>query len=194
MNRLVKLSTIIFYLFIFTHTANAQLIGVSADYPIDYSASKTGVVGSLVGITHPLPFIPNVGVTRFFFDHHDQGSAEYSLSTSVEVATLNFFYNLPVPFISLSVGLGTGVIQAVTDINQDDVGRVDTINSGFGVVEGFIRAGWAINPLVDIHFGLHSISTSDLELIKNTDVDVTGVREKENFSGNLSTIGVFIGF
>ena len=64
MNRLVKLSTIIFYLFIFTHAANAQLIGVSADYPIDYSASKTGVVGSSVGITHPLPFIPNIGVTR----------------------------------------------------------------------------------------------------------------------------------
>jgi len=38
-------------------TANAQFIGINADFAIDYSAAPGSVSGYSVGISHPAPFI-----------------------------------------------------------------------------------------------------------------------------------------
>ena len=48
-------------------SANAQFIGINADYAIDYSAAPGKVSGYSVGIAHPAPFIPNIGYSSVSF-------------------------------------------------------------------------------------------------------------------------------
>ena len=52
-------------------TANAQFIGINVDYGIDYSAAPGSVSGYSVGISHPAPFIPNIGYSSVSFKDKD---------------------------------------------------------------------------------------------------------------------------
>ena len=49
-------------------SANAQFIGINADYAIDYSAAPGKVSGFSIGIAHPAPFIPNIGYSSVSFE------------------------------------------------------------------------------------------------------------------------------
>ncbi|MEC9230786.1 MAG: hypothetical protein VX716_10350, partial [SAR324 cluster bacterium] len=40
-------------------SVKAQFFGISLDTAIGYSAAKKGVIGGSVGITHPIPLVPN---------------------------------------------------------------------------------------------------------------------------------------
>ncbi|MGB0361614.1 MAG: hypothetical protein ACPGJO_01085, partial [bacterium] len=42
-------------------SVKAQFFGISLDTAIGYSAAKKGVIGGSVGITHPIPLVPNIG-------------------------------------------------------------------------------------------------------------------------------------
>ena len=96
-------------------TANAQFIGINADVAIDYSAAPGSVSGYSVGISHPTPFIPNIGYSSVsFIDKEtidsDNNTSSVSLETTTTIKTINLFYNIPFPVVTITVGLVTAEI------------------------------------------------------------------------------------
>ena len=90
-------------------SANAQFIGINVDYGIDYSASPGSVDGYSVGISHPAPFIPNIGYSSVSFKDKDtvtDSSNKLSLETTTTIKTINLFYNVPFPVVTITVGFG----------------------------------------------------------------------------------------
>ena len=106
-------------------SANAQFIGINADYAIDYSAAPGSVSGYSVGISHPAPFIPNIGYSAVSFkdketitDSSDSNSS-VSLETTTTIKTINLFYNVPFPVVTITVGFGLGGVETKTTIVEN---------------------------------------------------------------------------
>ena len=113
LRRLCLLGCLIMGPLLLTAPANAQFIGIDIDYAIAYSAAPGSVTGGSVGISHPAPFFPNIGYsTLSFIDKEDitgsPGSSSVSLTTETTIKTINLFYNVPFPVVSLAVGFGFG--------------------------------------------------------------------------------------
>jgi len=104
-------------------TANAQFIGINADVAIDYSAAPGSVSGYSVGISHPAPFIPNIGYSSVsFIDKEtitDSSDNTVSLDTTTTIETINLFYNVPFPVVTITVGFGLGGVETKTTIKEN---------------------------------------------------------------------------
>ena len=101
-------------------SANAQFIGINADIAIDYSAAPGSVSGYSVGISHPAPFIPNIGYSSVSFKDKetidsDNNTASVKntvlLETTTTIKTINLFYNVPFPVVTITVGFGLGGVE-----------------------------------------------------------------------------------
>ncbi|MBF0287186.1 MAG: hypothetical protein HQM14_05150 [SAR324 cluster bacterium] len=172
-------------------TAHAQFFGFSADGAIAYSANEEGISGSSFGITHPIPFVPNIGGMGFFFERRNKGAEGITLATKVTAATGNLYYNIPVPIFTMSVGAGAGNIITKTDIITN-IGRVETIEVSSPIGEGFIRFGLPFFHFFDFHIGYHFVSTGEIKLVEDSETEISGVKEKVDLSGGLTTIGITI--
>jgi len=100
-------------------TANAQFIGINADVAIDYSAAPGKVSGYSVGISHPAPFIPNIGYSSVSFSEKesitDPSDNKLSLDIKTTIRTINLFYNVPFPVVTITVGFGGGSDNLISD-------------------------------------------------------------------------------
>jgi len=172
-------------------TVQAQFLGFSADGAIAYSATDQKISGGTFGITHPIPFVPNIGGTGFFFERRKEGSKGITLSTKVAVTSGNLFYHIPIPFFTLALGGGAGIMNTKTDVIQK-FGRVETIQGNTTIGEGFIRLGLPFIHFFDFHIGYHYIGTGDVKITKDSKTKIVGVNEKVNLSGGLTTIGFLI--
>ena len=172
-------------------TVHAQFFGLSADGAIAYSATDQGISGGSFGITHPIPFVPNIGGMGFAFERRNQGAAGMTLATKVEVTSGNLFYNIPIPFFTLVLGGGGGIMNTKTDIIEE-FGRVETIEVNTPIGEGFVRLGLPFIHFFDFHIGYHYVTTGDIEIVKDSKTEIIGVNEKVNLSGGLTTIGILI--
>ena len=182
--------------------ANAQFLGFNIDGAVAYSESES-VSGGSIGVTHPIPVFPNIGATSLSFNKRNTGAANaqgqsITLASRVSINTVNFFYHLPVPFITVTAGFGAGVMEANTKIvqstNEVNEGTLDDSIVNAGVTEGFARIGYDILPFIELHIGYHIIATNEVDLVEESDVPVFGVTKDKTFSGGLSTIGLQIGF
>ena len=173
--------------------AHAQFIGISGDSAIAYSASSEGVSGGSFSIVHPIPFVPNIGGMGFFFERRNKGAEGITLATKVTVSSGNLFYIIPVPFFTLAIGAGAGVMNTKTDIIQD-IGRVETIEVDTPIGEGFVRFGLPFLHLFDFHIGYHFVTTGEIEIVQDSETEIVGVTDKVNLSGGLTTVGILIAF
>ena len=129
-------------------TANAQFIGINVDYGIDYSAAPGKVDGFSVGISHPAPFIPNIGYSSVSFKDKetitDSSSNKLSLKTTTTIKTINLFFNVPFPVVTITVGFGYGAnnlntgVETKTIINENNDAQ-DTSNLKTSVQEAFLH-------------------------------------------------------
>lgn len=174
-------------------SAQAQFFGFSGDGVIAYSASKDGVSGGTFGITHPIPFVPNIGGTGFFFQRRKNGSAGSSVDSKIKVTMGNLFYNIPVPVFSLSIGGGGGIADIVTDIVQIG-GKVEEVRVKTAAGEGFVRLGLPFLNFIDFHVGYHFVSIPEVDIVKDSETQVEGIIKKINFSGSLTTLGLQLAF
>jgi len=106
-------------------TANAQFIGINADIAIDYSAAPGSVSGYSVGISHPAPFIPNIGYSSVSFIDKEtidssNSTSSVTLDTKITIKTINLFYNVPFPVVTIAVGFGYGGLETKTTIVEDE--------------------------------------------------------------------------
>ena len=186
----------------------AQFFGISLDTAIGYSAAKKGVIGGSVGITHPIPLVPNLGVSSLkFAEDSDYQSTDKSkqinLNTANSITTINIFYNVPFPVVSMAIGLGYGNFLSQTTMtyaDSDDSTKnfVDEITEQkLPVTEGFIHVGLPFWNIIEFHIGYHlfSVATINLEKGKIYNYEGEGYNiSKGVYAGGMSTIGIQLAF
>ena len=189
-------------------TANAQFIGINADYAIDYSAATGKVSGGSVGISHPAPFFPNIGYSSVSFKDKEsiKGSSDtVSLETTTTIKTINLFYNIPFPVVTITVGfgggsqnLGTGVETITTIVETEDNGETikDNSDSKISLTEVFFHIGLPFWNTVEFHLGYHLMSFESIDITsESTKIRGTYANDnKKNYSGGMTTIGVQVAF
>ena len=182
-------------------SANAQFIGINADYAIDYSAAPGKVSGYSVGIAHPAPFIPNIGYSSVSFEDKEtitDTPDTVSLVTTTTIKTINLFYNVPFPVVTITVGFGYGAdnlntgVETITTIKENDVGK-DNSESKDSVSEAFFHIGLPFWNTVEFHLGYHLMSFSSIDITKGVTLD-GDYTTKKSYSGGMTTIGVQVAF
>ena len=185
-------------------TANAQFIGINADVAIDYSAAPGSVSGYSVGISHPAPFIPNIGYSYVSFSEKesitDPSDNKLSLETKTTIKTINLFYNVPFPVVTITVGFGYGAdnlntgVETITTIveNNTDKGTSDSKDS---VTEGFFHIGLPFWNTIEFHLGYHLMSFESIDITKSVNSQGKNYPTvKKSYSGGMTTIGVQVAF
>ena len=185
-------------------SANAQFIGINADYAIDYSAAPGKVSGYSVGIAHPAPFIPNIGYSYVsFIDKEtitdpDNRTSSVSLATTTTIKTINLFYNVPFPVVTITVGFGYGAdnlntgVETITTIVENEGDKVNS-ESKKTVAEAFFHIGLPFWNTVEFHLGYHLMSFTSIDITKGVTLAGNYTTEK-NYSGGMTTIGVQVAF
>jgi len=187
-------------------TANAQFIGINADVAIDYSAAPGKVDGYSVGISHPAPFIPNIGYSSVSFKDKDtvtdssESTSSVLLDTTTTITTINLFYNVPFPVVTITVGFGYGAdnlntgVETITTIKENDVGK-DNSESKDSVSEAFFHIGLPFWNTVEFHLGYHFMSFSSIDITKSVNFKGKNYPTvKKSYSGGMTTIGVQVAF
>ena len=192
-----------------SNPANAQFIGINADYAIAYSAAPGSVTGGSVGISHPAPFFPNIGYsTVSFSDKEDitdssESRSSVSLTTDTSIKTINFFYNVPFPVVSIAIGFGFGSdnlytgVETKTTIVETYIGeKRDQVTRDFktDVTEAFMRIGLPFWSTIEFHLGYHAMSFTSIDITQSATLLGNYSINKKNYSGGMTTIGVQVAF
>ena len=188
-------------------SANAQFIGINADVAIDYSAAPGSVSGYSVGISHPAPFIPNIGYSSVsFIDKEtitDSSDNTVSLATTTTIETINLFYNVPFPVVTITVGfgggsqnLGTGVetITTIVETDNNSATILDNIDEKDSLIEAFFHIGLPFWNTVEFHLGYHYMSLSSIDITSKKIEGTYTNDNKRNYTGGMTTIGVQVAF
>ena len=180
-------------------SANAQFIGINADYAIDYSAAPGKVSGYSVGISHPAPFIPNIGYSSVSFEDKetitDSSDNTVSLDTTTTIETINLFYNVPFPVVTITVGFGYGADNLNTGV--ETITTIDQVTSNLetSVTEAFFHIGLPFWNTVEFHLGYHFMSFSSIDITKSVNFQGKNYPTvKKSYSGGMTTIGVQVAF
>ena len=192
-------------------SANAQFIGINVDYAIDYSAAPGKVSGYSVGIAHPAPFIPNIGYSSVNFKDKEtitdssDSTSSVLLDTTTTITTINLFYNVPFPVVTITVGFGYGAdnlyagVETKTDIvetyrNPSKAG--DTSDLETSVAEAFFHIGLPFWNTVEFHLGYHLMSFTSIDITSKKSVNFDGsyTIDEKSYSGGMTTIGVQVAF
>jgi hypothetical protein len=180
-----------------TSTANAQFIGINADVAIDYSAAPGSVSGYSVGISHPTPFIPNIGYSSVSFKDKEtitDSSNSVSLETTTTIKTINLFYNVPFPVVTITVGFGLGGVETKTTIDENNDAQ-DTSDLKTSVSEAFFHIGLPFWNTVEFHLGYHLMSFPSIDITSEKSDPFEGTyNTKKNYKGGMTTIGVQVAF
>ncbi len=194
-------------------TANAQFIGINADVAIDYSAAPGSVSGYSVGISHPAPFIPNIGYSSVSFKDKDtvtdssESTSSVLLETTTTIKTINLFYNIPFPVVTITVGFGYGGdylkmgVETKTTIVETSDGtkkaqQTSDLEPSVSVTEAFFHIGLPFWNTVEFHLGYHLMSFTSIDIASNKTGDALAgtYNTKKNYSGGMTTIGVQVAF
>jgi len=182
-------------------SANAQFIGINADVAIDYSAAPGSVSGYSVGISHPAPFIPNIGYSYVSFIDKESitkpsDNSSVSLETTTTIKTINLFYNVPFPVVTITVGFGYGADNLYTGV--ETITTIDKVTSNLetSVTEAFFHIGLPFWNTIEFHLGYHLMSFESIDITSNkTGGAFEGTyNTKKNYSGGMTTIGVQVAF
>ena len=192
-------------------SANAQFIGINVDYAIDYSAAPGKVSGYSVGIAHPAPFIPNIGYSSVNFKDKEtitdssESTSSVLLDTTTTITTINLFYNVPFPVVTITVGFGygadnlkTGVATKTTIVEtyQNTTKDPDSSDLETSVAEAFFHIGLPFWNTVEFHLGYHLMSFTSIDITSKKSVSFDGsyTIDEKSYSGGMTTIGVQVAF
>jgi len=129
----------------------------------DGTAEADGASGYFLGVQ--LPFGLGLGM--------DSHKTKFKDST-VKVATsmYNLYYQLPVPVVSLILGLGTG--NSNYDCPDSGGGTCAEIFDKGAATQWYTSIGFPIIPFFDIHLSYRSITSKNIKDPDGTKYDVSG--------------------
>ena len=135
-----------------------------------------GASGYFLGVQ--LPFGLGLGM--------DSHKTKFKDDSTLKVATsmYNLYYQLPVPVVSLILGLGTG--NSNYDCPDSGGGTCAEIFDKGAATQWYTSIGFPIIPFFDIHLSYRSITS------KNVKYKGTGI--KEDVSGTITGIGLAFNF
>ena len=182
-------------IWIFQHAVSAQFIGLGADIPISYSSSDTSPKGGFVQLTHTTPYLPNFNMGFFTFSKKFTPNTEqgHTLQTSGTFSLLELFYHVPAPFFSLGLGLGGGNLLTRTQVIQAGL-TLQKVNTSGQVSAWFVQLGIPFWNAVELHISYHNIQASGYQLMKKKDIELIGMNQSQNLSGQLTAVGFQIAF
>ena len=168
-------------------TPSFALLSVSVGVPIgaslkadDGSEVADGASGYFLGVQ--LPFGLGLGM-----DSHKTTIKDTDGKLKVATSMYNLYYQLPVPVVSLILGLGTG--NSNYDCPDAGFGNgkscADVWDKG-SATQWYTSVGFPIIPFFDIHLSYRSITS------KNVKYKATGI--KEDVSGTITGIGLAFNF
>mgnify|MGYP000356015415 FL=1 len=158
-------------------------ISISVGVPIgasikgdDGSEVADGASGYFLGVQ--LPFGLGLGM--------DSHKTKFKDSSTLKVATsmYNLYYQLPVPVVSLILGLGTG--NSNYDCPDSGGGTCAEIFDKGAATQWYTSIGFPIIPFFDIHLSYRSITS------KNVKYKASG--NKEDVSGTITGVGIAFNF
>ena len=158
-------------------------ISLSVGVPVAASIKKAdgseiadGTSGYFLGVQ--LPFGLGLGM-----DSHKtkiKGTVDLKVATSM----YNIYYQLPVPVVSLILGLGTG--NSNFDCPDSGGGTCAEIFDKGAATQWYTSIGFPIIPLFDIHLSYRSITSKNITQKSN--------KEKSDVSGTVTGIGLAFNF
>jgi hypothetical protein len=151
-------------------------VPVAASIPGDDGTAETdGTSGYFLGVQ--LPFGLGLGMDSHITKFKD---------STVKVATsmYNLYYQLPVPVVSLILGLGTG--NSNYDCPDGGNGTCAEQYDKGAATQWYTSIGFPIIPFFDIHLSYRSITS------KNVKYKASG--NKEDVSGTITGIGLAFNF
>jgi len=153
-------------------------ISISVGVPIGASLNEgkaDGASGYFLGVQ--LPFGLGLGM--------DSHKTKFKDSTSkVATSMYNLYYQLPVPVVSLILGLGTG--NSNYDCPDGGYGTCAEQYDKGAATQWYTSIGFPIIPFFDIHLSYRSITS------KNVKYKASG--NKEDVSGTITGIGLAFNF
>ena len=152
-------------------TPSFALLSVSVGVPIgaslkadDGSEVADGASGYFLGVQ--LPFGLGLGM--------DSHKTKFKDDSTLKVATsmYNLYYQLPVPVVSLILGLGTG--NSNYDCPDSGGGTCAEIFDKGAATQWYTSIGFPIIPFFDIHLSYRSITSKNIKDPDGTKYDVSG--------------------
>jgi len=130
----------------------------------DGSEVADGASGYFLGVQ--LPFGLGLGM--------DSHKTKFKDSSTLKVATsmYNLYYQLPVPVVSLILGLGTG--NSNYDCPDSGGGTCAEIFDKGAATQWYTSIGFPIIPFFDIHLSYRSITSKNIKDPDGTKYDVSG--------------------
>ena len=142
-------------------------VGVPVDASIkgdDGTAEADGASGYFLGVQ--LPFGLGLGM--------DSHKTKFKDDSTLKVATsmYNLYYQLPVPVVSLILGLGTG--NSNFDCPDGGYGTCAEQYDKGAATQWYTSIGFPIIPFFDIHLSYRSITSKNIKDPDGTKYDVSG--------------------
>ena len=130
----------------------------------DGSEVADGASGYFLGVQ--LPFGLGLGM--------DSHKTKFKDSSTLKVATsmYNLYYQLPVPVVSLILGLGTG--NSNFDCPDEGGGTCAEIFDKGAATQWYTSIGFPIIPFFDIHLSYRSITSKNIKDPDGSKYDVSG--------------------
>ena len=157
-------------------------VPIGATIKNDAGTEADGASGYFLGVQ--LPFGLGLGM--------DSHKTKVKDSTwSVATSMYNLYYQLPVPVVSLILGLGTGNSKFecadVFEGDGDSVVSCDTAYDKGSATQWYTSVGFPIIPFFDIHLSYRSISSKNIK-------DKLWDKEKVDMSSTVTGIGLAFNF
>ena len=144
--------------------------------PWGHKNEADGTSGYFLGVQ--LPFGLGLGM-----DSH-KTKLKDTTDNNLETSMYNLYYQLPVPVVSLILGLGTG--NSNYDCPDGGYGTCAEQYDKGAATQWYTSIGFPIIPFFDIHLSYRSITS------KNVKYKRTGI--KEDVSGTITGIGLAFNF
>ena len=167
-------------LLIYSTPSFAELFSVSAGVPFSHSFADTKVAESDgvsgVFLAAKLPIMVGVGLDMYDTKLKDS-------TTKLRTAMYDVFYQLPIPIVNLTLGLGLGS----TELKCESCSIYDK-GSAF---QWYTSVGIPFLPFFDVHLSLRRVST---KIKTNTASGSTPKGTEFDLGGTVAGIGIAFGF
>lgn len=173
-------------LIVFTGVQPAQALYFEADLVNDISFSDSDVdnpddVSGYLLTAGGLFLGLGVGYDNYTATFDESGGSD----SVIDFSFASLVWSAPIPFINISAGYGIGSASP-----QDDL---STYFEDGDMSQLFVRLGYPIALLFDVHIGYHQIEGS-LPGKTVTVGDVSATLDDVDLSGTMTTLGVRVGF
>ena len=194
MKKLIVGTLAVFALFWASPPAQAEFFSVAVDVPVDYNFDDgKETVKEVSGAKFSVSFPFLIGLA---YENYDVTQTKSGIDpvTSSPVSNVDFistitmldvFFTLPIPFVNIVLGLGTGTA------------KFEGPNSQFlkdaDLTQGFVSVGIPFAAILDIHLGYHALS-GEAESTSPVAIGANPAVEPKKMDGNMISIGLKLGF